>query len=54
VQVLADLDRDPIRTDVDRPSGGGGADDRVAPDWEAVFDRQEELLEDYRAAFGGG
>ncbi len=53
-QVLADLDRDPIRTDVDGPSVGGEADDRVAPDWEAVFDRQSELLEEYRAAFGGG
>lgn len=26
--------------------------DQVAPDWAAIFDRQEELLEEYRSIFG--
>jgi len=52
-ELLVGLDRDPIRTDVEGPPGTS-ADDRVAPDWPALFDQQESLLNDYRAAFAGG
>lgn len=52
-EQLVELGRDPIRTDVEGPPGTS-SEDRVAPDWPALFDRQESLLEDYRAAFGGG
>lgn len=40
----------PVRTDVD---GAGGGGPQVSPDWQEVFGRQEELLEGYRAIFGG-
>ena len=39
----------PIREGVDGPPING---DQVAPDWAAIFDRQGELLEAYRAIFG--
>ncbi len=39
----------PIRADVEWPGGG----DQVSPDWSEAFDRQEELLGDYREIFGG-
>jgi len=26
---------------------------QVAPDWSAIYDRQDELLEEYRAIIGG-
>ncbi len=39
----------PIREGVEGPPLDG---DQVAPDWAAIFDRQAELLEAYRAIFG--
>lgn len=40
----------PIRTDVDWSENGAAA----SVDWEAAFDRQEDLLDRYTAIFGGG
>lgn len=40
----------PIRDDVSGPPIDGP---QVTPDWDELFDRQEELLEEYRAVFGG-
>lgn len=40
----------PARTDVEGPGGGGA---QVSPDWQELFGRQDELLEEYRAIFGG-
>ena len=39
---------EPIRTDVDWPEYG----DRRVVDWDQAFDRQEELLTEYRSIFG--
>ncbi len=39
----------PIRSDVEWPHGGP----QVSVDWAAAFDRQEELLQEYRTIFGG-
>ncbi len=39
----------PIRDGVDGPPTNG---EQVAPDWESIFDRQAELLEEYRTIFG--
>lgn len=39
----------PVRRDVEWESGGP----QVAVDWSKAFDRQEELLDRYRAIFGG-
>jgi iron(III) transport system substrate-binding protein len=50
-EAIAATGWQPIRTDV---SGGpplGGI--QVAPDWSAVFEQQEQLLEEYRTIFGG-
>jgi iron(III) transport system substrate-binding protein len=41
----------PIRADVEDGPPIDGA--QVAPDWSDLFDRQEELLEQYREIFGG-
>lgn len=40
----------PVRQGVEGPPVRG---EQVAPDWEALFDRQDELLEEYRSIFGG-
>ncbi len=48
--AIADTGWQPIRDDVAGPEIGGP---QVAPDWNAIFDRQEELLRDYRSIFGG-
>lgn len=40
----------PVREGVEGPPVQGA---QVAPDWEALFDRQDELLEEYRSIFGG-
>ncbi len=40
---------EPIRDDVDWPHDL----EQVAPDWPATYDQQEQLLEEYRAIFGG-
>lgn len=49
-QALADLDRNPIRADVEALAPPV---DTVQPDWPAIFERQDELLAGYRAIFGG-
>ena len=40
----------PVRADVPWPHAGGGV---VQPDWSAAFARRDELLDAYRAIFGG-
>lgn len=35
------------------PIRAAGTGDRVAPDWSRIFRRQDELLEEYQAIFGG-
>lgn len=47
--AIAETGWQPVRADVDWPHGGP----QVHPDWQAAFERREELLEQYRAAFGG-
>lgn len=50
-QAIAGTGWQPIRSDV---SGGPPIDGKqVSPDWAAIFDREEQLLSDYRAIFGG-
>lgn len=49
-EAIASTGWQPIRGDVDGPPIDG---DQVDPDWSAIFDRQEELLAEYRAIFGG-
>ncbi len=48
-QAIADTGWQPIRTDVSWPERGS----HVAVDWAGAFDRQDELLDAYRAIFGG-
>jgi iron(III) transport system substrate-binding protein len=48
-QAIAETGWQPIRADVGWPDGGPHVD----VDWEAAFDRQEELLDEYRAVVGG-
>ncbi len=48
--AIASTGWQPIRDDVEGPAIGG---DQVSPDWAEVFDRQEEILTEYRAIFGG-
>jgi iron(III) transport system substrate-binding protein len=48
-QAIAATGWQPIREDVEWANGGP----TVAPDWNAVFGRQQELLEEYRTIFGG-
>lgn len=48
-EAIANTGWQPIRDDVDWEHEGA----QVAPDWEAAFDEQEELLERYRAIVGG-
>lgn len=47
--VIAGTGWQPVRSDV--PWAVGGA--QVAVDWTSAFDHQEELLDEYRAIFGG-
>ena len=49
-EAIASTGWQPIRDDVDGPPIDGA---QVDPDWAAIFDRQEELLAEYRAIFGG-
>jgi len=49
-RVLAALDRHPVRDDV--PALAPKVRE-VAPDWSAIFDRQDELRDTYRDIFGG-
>jgi iron(III) transport system substrate-binding protein len=48
--AIASTGWQPVRPDV---AWDGVAGPVVAPDWTALFGTQEELLEDYRAIFGG-
>ncbi len=49
--AIASTGWQPIRSDVAGGPAVGGA--QVAPDWAALFDRQDQLLADYRSIFGG-
>ncbi len=50
-EAIASTGWQPIRSDV---SGGPPVEGaQVAPDWSAVFEQQEQLLEQYRTIFGG-
>ena len=50
-QAIAGTGWQPIRSDV---SGGPPIDGtQVSPDWAAIFDREQQLLTEYRAIFGG-
>lgn len=49
-EAIASTGWQPIRADVDGPPIDGS---QVSPEWTELFDRQEELLEEYRAIFGG-
>ncbi|MCA1736064.1 MAG: extracellular solute-binding protein [Actinobacteria bacterium] len=49
-EAIAATGWQPIRSDVAWNESGGSA---IAVDWTAAFDRQEELLADYAAIFGG-
>ncbi len=48
-EAIAATGWQPIRDDVDWPHDAA----QVAPDWPAITDRQDELLEEYRTIFGG-
>ena len=48
--AIAGTGWEPIRTDVDWPHDTGPT---VTPDWETAFEQRDELLESYRALFGG-
>lgn len=50
-QAIAGTGWQPIRPDV---RGGPPIEGKqVSPDWAAIFDREDQLLSDYRAIFGG-
>lgn len=49
-QVLAELDRHPVREDVPAVAPEVPT---VTPDWSAIFDRQDELRGSYGDIFGG-
>jgi iron(III) transport system substrate-binding protein len=49
-EALAQLDRTPIRSDV--PALAPPVPE-VVPDWPQIFERQEQLLADYRSILGG-
>lgn len=49
-EAIASTGWQPIRDDVDGPPIDG---DQVSPNWQEIFDGQEELLMEYRAIFGG-
>jgi ABC-type Fe3+ transport system substrate-binding protein len=48
-QAIGETGWQPIRDDVEWEAGGNA----VTPDWDAGFERQDELLEQYRTIFGG-
>ncbi|MBA3959097.1 MAG: extracellular solute-binding protein [Chloroflexi bacterium] len=49
-QAIAGTGWQPVHPDVEGPPIEGP---QVTPDWDAAFERREELLEEYRAIFGG-
>ncbi len=48
--AIASTGWQPVRDDVDGPPIDG---EQVSPEWSEIFDRQQELLDEYRAIFGG-
>ncbi len=48
--AIASTGWQPVRDDVEGPPIDG---DQVSPEWSEIFDRQQELLDGYRAIFGG-
>ncbi|CAN5849691.1 ABC transporter substrate-binding protein [soil metagenome] len=48
-EAIAATGWQPIRSDVQWPHDEAA----VSPDWSAIYERQTELLEEYRAIFGG-
>lgn len=49
-EAIAGTGWQPVHPDVEGPPVEGP---QVTPDWDAAFERREELLEEYRAIFGG-
>jgi iron(III) transport system substrate-binding protein len=49
-EAIASTGWQPVHPDVEGPPVGGA---QVTPDWDAAFERRDELLEEYRAIFGG-
>jgi len=49
-EAIAETGWQPVRDDVAWETGGGHI---VTPSWPDVFNRQDELLDDYREIFGG-
>lgn len=49
-EAIASTGWQPVRADVEWPHPTSPS---VSPDWPAVFGREDELLEQYRATFGG-
>ncbi len=49
-QAIADTGWQPVHPGVEGPPVEGP---QVTPDWDAAFERRDELLEEYRAIFGG-
>ncbi len=49
-EAIASTGWQPVHPDVEGPPVEGS---QVTPDWDAAFERREELLEEYRAIFGG-
>jgi iron(III) transport system substrate-binding protein len=48
-ELIAGTGWQPIRRDVTWEAGG----EAVTPDWDAIYNRQDELLNEYRSVFGG-
>ncbi|MGQ0607277.1 MAG: extracellular solute-binding protein [Chloroflexota bacterium] len=48
--IIGESGFQPIREGVEGPPMQG---EQVAPDWPAIFDRSDDLLEEYRSIFGG-
>lgn len=51
-EAIADTGWEPTLPDVEGPEPPEGAQ-TVTPDWPAAFERQDELLDEYNASFGG-
>lgn len=51
-EAIADTGWEPTLPEVEGPQPPEGAE-TVTPDWPAAFERQDELLDEYRTRFGG-
>lgn len=51
-EAIAETGWEPTLPGVEGPEPPAGAE-TVTPDWPAAFERQEELLDEYQASFGG-